>query len=125
MTTRSNTLMLSVIHSLIPSMSPFFTTNVDKNSLKEHVFIPKDLAKLEYELRFLIYSTQSSSLEWIADYSESFRLKQSGWNTLKYKWRGNARLGNENCIRGFGVLIIRPETAPVWKGEIYFDEIKW
>jgi len=93
--------------------------------LEFSVFIPKDLAKLKYNLRLFVYSTHSYSLDWIMDYSESFKLNKNGWNTFKYKWRGKVKQGNESCIRGFGVMITRNDSAPPWKGDLYFDEVKW
>lgn len=104
--------------------SVYFEDLADRE-MEFHVFIPSDLSKLKYDLRFLIYSTSEYSLDWIVDYSESFKLNRSGWNTFKYKWRGKVKQGNENCIRGLGVVITRKDSAPVWEGDLYFDEIKW
>ena len=103
--------------------SSVFFENFADRELEVSIYVPKDLAQMDYTLQFLIYSTFTS--EWIMDTSEKFSLKKSGWNTFKYKWRGNVTYGNADCIRGFGILINRPETAPVWMGELYFDGIKW
>ncbi len=104
--------------------SVFFEDLVDRE-LEFNIYLPQDLAELNYDLQFVIYSTKKNSLEWITDYSHSFKLNQSGWNVFKYKWRGNVKQGNADCIRGFGVLINRTKSAPAWKGDLYFDEIKW
>lgn len=93
--------------------------------LEVHVNIPEDLAKLKYQLKFLIYSTPPNSLQWISDTSEPFKIIKSGWNTFRYKWRGKSVSGNLDCIRGFGVRLERPKSAAAWKGDLYFDDIRW
>lgn len=103
--------------------SSVYFENFADRELEVNLYVPEDLARLGYKLQFLIYST--FALPWIADTGEKFSLEKSGWNTFKYKWRNKVINGNADCIRGFGVLITRPETAPVWKGELYFDGIKW
>lgn len=110
-------------NSLNFNTSSVFFENFADREVEISVYIPEELAQMDYTLQFLIYSTFAS--EWIMDTSEKFKLKKSGWNTFKYKWRGKVAYGNADCIRGLGVLINRPETAPVWKGELYFDGIKW
>lgn len=104
--------------------SVYFEDLADRE-IEFQVFIPDDLAKLKYDLQFLVYSTQQNSLDWISDYSEGFILNRSGWNTFKYRWRGHVKQGNEDCIRGFGVMITRKASAPAWEGNLYFDEVKW
>ena len=110
-------------NSLNFNTSSVFFENFADRELEVSIYVPEDLAQIGYTLQFLIYSTFTS--EWIMDTSEKFPLIKSGWNTFKYKWRGNVTHGNADCIRGFGVMITRSETAPVWKGELYFDGIKW
>ncbi len=110
-------------NSLNFNTSSVYFENFADQELEVNIYIPEDLAQLGYSLQFLIYSTFSAP--WITDTSENFPLQKSGWNTFKYKWRGKVVHGNADCIRGFGVMINRPETAPTWKGELYFDGIKW
>lgn len=93
--------------------------------LEVNVNIPEDLAKLKYNLLFFIYSTAVNSGQWITDASKPIQFTKSGWNTFRYKWHGQVISGNINCIRGFGVVIERPKSAPVWKGDLYFDDIRW
>ncbi len=102
--------------------SVFFEGLADKD-ISLRVYIPPALAKLRYSLKFLIYS--SFDLNWITDTSAAFPLRQSGWNTFHYKWRGQRIAGNIDCIRGFGVAIDKPDKAPAWKGDLYFDDVKW
>jgi predicted alpha/beta superfamily hydrolase len=102
--------------------SVYFPDLADRE-LEFNLYVPEDLTKLNYSLQFLIYSTFDAP--WITDTSESFQLNKSGWNTFKYKWRGRPISGNINCIRGFGVMISQKASAPAWKGDLYFDEIKW
>ncbi len=94
-----------------------------EREVEANVYIPDDLARLGYSLKFLIYST--FTMPWIADTSESFPLQKSGWNTFRYQWRGKKAAGNLDRIRGFGVIVERPEKAPAWKGELFFDNIQW
>ena len=102
--------------------SVFFKNFADRE-LEVNIYVPEDLARLEYTLQFLIHSTFNS--RWITDTSKKFSLQKSGWNVFKYKWRGKVTRGNADCIRGFGVIISRPKKAPAWRGELYFDAIKW
>lgn len=102
--------------------SVFFEGFADRE-LEVNIYVPEDLARLDYTLEFLIHSTFNS--RWITDTSEKFLLQKSGWNTFKYKCRGKLARGNADCIRGFGVVISRPKKAPAWQGELYFDGIKW
>jgi enterochelin esterase-like enzyme len=104
--------------------SVFFESFADR-VLEVNVRIPEDLVKLKYTLNFYINSTAPGSLQWIQDNSEPFAISKSGWNTFRYKWRGKSVYGNLDCIRGFGLTIERPKSAPVWKGDLYFDDIRW
>lgn len=104
--------------------SVIFDSFADRE-LEVNVNIPEDLAKLNYQLTFFIYSTAPNSLQWIGDTSESFKITKSGWNTFRYKWRGKTVSGNIDCIRGFGVSLKRPKSAAPWKGDLYFDDIRW
>lgn len=112
----------SKYHSFHFETSSVFFPDLADRELEFNLYIPEDLAKLHYNLQFLIYSTFGDP--WIMDTSERFMLTESGWNTVKYKWRGRNISGNINCIRGFGVIINGDPSAP-WKGDLYFDEIKW
>jgi hypothetical protein len=71
----------------------------------------------------LLYST--IDMDWITDRSEGFAITQSGWNTFQYKWRGKPISGNIDCIRGFGISIIRKKASPAWNGDLYIDDIHW
>ena len=102
--------------------SVYFEDLADKE-IEFSVYIPQDLAGLGYELRFLLYST--IDMDWITDRSEGFAITQSGWNTFQYKWRGKPISGNIDCIRGFGISIIRKKTSPAWNGDLYIDDIHW
>jgi predicted alpha/beta superfamily hydrolase len=102
--------------------SVYFPGFADRQ-VEASVYIPGDLAGMGYTLKFLIYST--FAMPWIADTGESLALNKSGWNTFKYQWRGQKVAGNLDRIRGFGVIIERPEKAPAWKGELFFDNIQW
>jgi hypothetical protein len=93
--------------------------------LEFNVYIPKDLAKLKYSLRFLARSTDSFGFSWVNDYSDSFKINKSGWNTFKYKWGGKEILGYIQRIRGYGIVISKSESGPAWKGDFYFDDIRW
>lgn len=109
--------------SLNFNTSSVFFENFADRELEVSIYVPEELAQIGYTLQFLIYSTFTT--EWIMDTSEKFSLNKNGWNSFQYKWRNKVINGNADCIRGFGVMITRPETAPVWKGELYFDGIKW
>lgn len=102
--------------------SVFFEKLADRE-IEFNIFIPEDLAKLNYKLKFHIYST--FDMPWIMDTSEDFKISKSGWNTFKYKWRGHKISGNIDCIRGFGVSLEKGKQSPPWKGTLYFDNIKW
>jgi enterochelin esterase-like enzyme len=104
--------------------SVYFEGLADRE-LEFNIYIPEDFAKLNYQLRFLIFSTNSNSLQWITDTSKPFKFTRSGWNTFRYQWRGKLISGNINCIRGFGVVVERPKSAPAWRGNLYFDDIQW
>lgn len=93
--------------------------------LEFNVYIPKDLAKLKYSLRFLARSTDSFGITWVNDYSDSFKINKSGWNTFKYKWGEQEIRGYSQRIRGYGIMISKSESGPAWKGDLYFDDIKW
>lgn len=103
--------------------SSVFFENLADRELEFSIYIPQDLAKLNYELKFHIYST--FDMPWITDTSDSFPLNKSGWNTFKYKWRDKEISGNMDCIRGFGVTIEKNPSTPAWKGSLYFDDIRW
>ncbi|MGQ9779793.1 MAG: hypothetical protein ACUVRM_07955 [Bacillota bacterium] len=104
--------------------SVFFEGFADRE-LEVNIKIPADLAALKYDLRFYIYSTMPNSLAWIKDLGEPISVTGNGWQTFRYRWRGKPVAGNLDCIRGFGVCLTRPPGAPTWKGNLYFDDIRW
>ncbi len=92
-----------------------------ENELVFHLFVPEDLAKLGYVARFFL----SSTYQWTEDLGAPVRLEKPGWNRLVFTWKGKETSGDPTLARAVGIVIRRPEGAPAWKGDLYFDEISW
>jgi predicted alpha/beta superfamily hydrolase len=91
------------------------------NELVFPIYVPESLAKLGYEARFFL----SSTYQWREDLGEPVKLDRPGWKRLTYSWKGKARAGDPALARSVGVVIVRPEGAPAWKGELFLDGIGW
>jgi predicted alpha/beta superfamily hydrolase len=95
--------------------------NLAEKNIEFNLLVPEELVKAGYRYRFRIVSTY----EWRSDESEDGVIKKSGWNRLVYRWKNKTKNGDATLARGFSLVIQKPDSAPEWKGDLYFDNIQW